>query len=504
MTLLSAVPRRLQDWVQQLDTIPLPIADAALTQALHTLTSPSLSLREMAEQLHDSLPQALVLLRHANKSHLEPCATLEVAIRRLGINHCCELLRQQTHVPEAELPKAYRQCVLVSQHAAQQALGLFGARLGRLQQEVFWATALFLAPLWAMALAQPERMQHWEDRVLAKGQRPEKIELELFGAPLIAICQAIAEHWQLPDWIIQGYKLLHVDLKLLAKAVHIARDNFDPLEQQQRLDADRPLRRWFTQPANSILLANVIAVASHVSWDSARTQRWLGLTALYLQAPKDALYAKVHSNAADSARRNPPNGLWHPAYALLWPPHTPHLRPIRNKPPTAEHLNAWRKHCSELIRTPSPFSNAVQLTACARDALEACGISRMLLLVADRHHSHLQAQQIIGLPKECLRLSLNLEGNVSLTPWLTQARRLEIKGKAPKLPDAIKNLLCREYGIIHSVACNGRVMLLILADQGDNAMHPTAVMAVDKTIACISRALENFISRKTTPSKPGA
>ena len=496
MTLLTAVPRSLQDWVQHLDPIALPVADADITQALRTLTSHGLSLREMAEQLQNSLPQALLLLRHANKSHLEPCATLELAIRRLGVDKCCELLRNQTAVSAQELPRAYQQCILISQHAAQQAMGLFGARLGRLQQEVFWSTALFLSPLWALAFAHPELMQQWEDRVLAKRQRHEKIEKKLFGVSLIRLCQALADHWHLPDWITQGYKLLDVDIKLLARALHIARDVYDPLEQQQRLDADKPLRRWLTQPANSILLSNVIAITSHVSWDNHRTLRWLGLTALYLQVPKDHLYGKVHANAAESARRCPPRGLWHPAYALLWPPFTPHLRPVRNKPPTTENLHAWREHCSKLLALPSTFTNAVQLTACARDALQECGVSRLLILFADRNHTQLLAQQSLGLEKNALQFRLVVNDEPTLQPWISRRARFLAEGQTPPLPESLTNLLCQEYGLIHSVTCNGRVMLLILADQGNNAMHPTTVMAVDKTIACISKALDNFVNRK--------
>ena len=502
MTLLPAVPRHLQDWVEHLDPIALPIAEQAQVSALQTLNNPTLSLREMAELLQQSLPQALVLLRHANKTHLEPCATLEVAIRRLGIEQCSALLRKQRVLAEHEQPRAYRQCVLLSQHAAHQAMGLFGARLGRLQQEVYWSTALFLAPLWALALAQPQLLQQWEDRVLAKGKRADQIERELFGESIISICQAMAEHWHLPEWITLGYKLLKVDVKLLAKALYIARQHQDPLEQQQKLDADKPLRRWITQPANSILLANVLAVASHASWDNRHTERWLSLTALYLQIPQDQLQAKVHNNAAESARRFNTQGLWHPACALIWPPHTAHVRPARNKPPSAENVQIWRKHCTTLLTRPSPFANAVQLTSTAREALAACGLSRMLLMVVDRNQHSLQAQQLIGLPKQCLQLHLSVTEESSLNTWLKQPTKRLINGQPPALPDAIKNLLCREHGVIYSLACNGRVMLLILADQGDNAMHPTTLMAVDKTIACITRALEQFVLGNAPSAKP--
>lgn len=57
----------------------------------------------------------------------------------------------------------------------------------------------------------------------------------------------------------------------------------------------------------------------------------------------------------------------------------------------------WKPLCTELLKQPSPFDNLLQLTSHACRALRACGLQRILLLLADRQHTRLVAQQSSGL-----------------------------------------------------------------------------------------------------------
>jgi hypothetical protein len=89
--------------------------------------------------------------------------------------------------------------------------------------------------------------------------------------------------WHLPIWVQQGYKLLLSEQRELVKVLRIARDSEHPLRQQNRLDDDPTLRRWLNQPANTVLLANGLALSAQQAWDSPHSQRWQYLTSLYLQ-----------------------------------------------------------------------------------------------------------------------------------------------------------------------------------------------------------------------------
>jgi hypothetical protein len=91
------------------------------------------SLRDIADLMQDSPPWCLSVMREANRhthgSLAEP-ENLEVALNRLGLARTEELLARLP-VCRDDIPKALRQLLLISQHATQQANGLFASRLAR-------------------------------------------------------------------------------------------------------------------------------------------------------------------------------------------------------------------------------------------------------------------------------------------------------------------------------------------------------------------------------------
>ncbi|MBU3056335.1 HDOD domain-containing protein [Pseudomonas indica] len=501
----QSLPRSLDAWVKYLDAVRLPISEENHAQVLRALGDSRRSLREIADLLQDTPAMALVVLREANShgSQLgEPAESLEVALTRLGLKRAETLLQRLPARPHPEIPSALRQLQLISQHATQQANGLFAARLARLWQEIHWGSLLFLAPLWPLAAAQPHLLETWEQRVMAKGEPATKVEHDLFGTALLPLCLALAERWRLPDWIIQGYRLLANDHRLLVKALHIARDNEHPLQQQHRLDDDPPLRRWLTQPANTILLANGLALSAHQAWDSPHLLRWQRLAGLYLQLPLGDVQQAIHQQAAQSARQHAELGLWHPAEALLWPWNARHLnpQPAIAPIPTSDALGEWRKQCAQLLQDPTPFTNVPQLTACAGAALEACGLKRIMLLLADRQHSRLQAQFIAGLPRQALGLSLDPAQSQVLRRLLAEPGQLRLTPTntaqfSAMLPGNLKSLFSGDQMLLRSLANNGRVVMLLVADQNGAPFAEVTLQAFTKTAQCIERALGAFARR---------
>ncbi|CAD5106537.1 HDOD domain-containing protein [Zestomonas carbonaria] len=497
-------PRSLEAWVQELDRVPLPISADLHSQLGHVLHDNRRSLRDIADQLQRSPVAALTLLREANRHGgglSQPAESLEVALTRLGLQRSAELLGRLPAGDAATIPRALGQLLLISQHASQQASGLFGARLARLWQEIHCGSLLLLAPLWPLAAAYPGLLETWEQRVLAHGEPALAVEEELFGVPLLHLASRLAEHWRLPDWIAHSYHLLLNDRRLLVKALRIARDNEHPLHQQQQLDAEPVLRRWLTQPANSVLLANSLALSAHVGWGCEHSLRWQRLTGLHLQLPLGEVQQLVHQQAALSARELAPHDLWHPAIALLWPWSANHLRPPEQPaapPPTT--LQDWRAHCAELLRAPSPFLNVVQLTSRAREALNACGLPRILLLLADRQHSRLRAQQASGLDGTIAGFELDPAPSPLLRRLLERPAQLRLSPAnmaqySALLPGPLKALFPSEHLLLRSLAHNGRVVMLLVADREGLVLDDIHAQAFAKTSQCIERALEQFSQR---------
>lgn len=502
----TVIPASLDAWVNHLDAVRLPIPQRSHVLVAKTLSDSRRSLREIAEVMQDSPALALSLIReanqHAQSSLTEPAESLEVALNRLGLKRTQELLESMPVLPAEDIPAALRQVLLISQHAAQQGIGLFGNRLARLWQEVYWGSLLFFSPLWAMAMTHPKQLEEWEARVIQKGECADKVERALFGVRLFEICRALAQLWRLPEWIMQGYAVITDDKRTLIRVLHIARDTHRPLHQQQQLDADPTLRRWLSHPANSLLLANGLALSAQQGWDSPHNLRWQYLTSLYLQLPLHEVQQQVHQNAASSARYHSTPDLWHPALALLmpWAARRVNTHGQPAPPPSAQALQAWRKYCGQLLEEPTAFANPMHLTLCAREALQACGMRRIILLMADKTSSLLRAFQVLGLPKTAFDMTLNVSDSPALQRLMAQPAQVRLTPEnnavvSAAMPANLRSLFPGEHLLLRSLSNNGRVVMLILADQDGGPFSETSVQAFGKTAQCIEKALHTFTAR---------
>ncbi|GFM76367.1 MULTISPECIES: HDOD domain-containing protein [Pseudomonas] len=501
-----SIPKTLDAWIKHLDAVDLPIPSVNHNHVRDALKDSRRSLRDIADMMQESPELVLSVLREANhKSHgmVEPAESLEIAINRLGLARTEILLGRLPAKDPKDIPAAFRQLILISQHATQQANGLFASRLARLWQDIHLGSLLFLSPLWPMALAHPKLLEDWEVRVIHKGESSSVVEKELFGVSLLELCLALAEFWRLPVWVTRGYKVLINERRELVKALHIAREDQDPLRQQQLMDADPNLRRWLNQPANTVLLGNGLALSAQQAWNSPHCLRWERLASLYLQQPLAEVQQQAHQNAANSARIHAETDLWHPAESLIWPWDARRIRRDNDvaPPPSADALQQWRKQCAELLVEPTPFINSMHLTTTARDALVACGMERVMLLMADKTASVVRVHLAGGLPPEVSGLQFSIKESTVLQRLLTQPTQLRITPTnhaqfAALLPAALKGIFKGEHWLIRSLGNNGRVLLLVVADQGGGPLSEISVQAFGKTAQCIERSLAIFSQRK--------
>ncbi|MBK3866205.1 HDOD domain-containing protein [Pseudomonas stutzeri] len=502
MTTTPSLPRTIPAWIKALDDAPLPAFAAVHGKVRLALRDSNRSMRQIAELIQSSPVLALRFIQEANRGigDAQPAESLEIALSRIGLQRAEALLARIPAKDAADIPLPLRQLVLISRHASQQASGLFAARLARLWQDIHWGSLLFLSPAWALVCVYPHLLDSWEQRVLVKGEPASRVERELLGVPLLELCLRLAEHWRLPDWIVQGYRLLGGDRRRLIKALHIARDYEHPLHQQQMLDADPDLRRWLTLPSNTIVLANGLALSAHHSWSGVHSLRWQRLAGLYLQVPLGQLQQMVHQQAVTSARELGPSDLWHPAQGLLWPTGSRFQTLREAAEPSAADLAAWRDQCRRLLADPTPFSNILQLTAGASQALTCAGMQRSLVMLVERRQNRLVAQQCSGLPDDAARLTLAPEQSQILRRLLEKPAQLRLQPSnmarfSALLPGALKTLFVGEHLLLRSLGVDGRVLMLIVADQNGAPLSETALQTFTKTSQCIERALSLFSRR---------
>lgn len=499
----TSFPRTLAAWLDALDAVVLPAFADPYARVQRALRDSSMSMRQISDLIQESPTLALAVIREANRNAAATsklAESLEVALSRIGLKRAEALFAAIPAAKPDDIPAPLRQLMLISGHASQQANGLFASRLARLWQEIHWSSLLFLAPLWALVARHPELLETWEQRVLVKREPVRRVEQSLLGVSLLELCAATAERWGLPGWVGQGYRLLDGDRRKLIKALHIARDNEHPLHQQQMLDADPELRRWVTLPSNTILIANGLALSAHHSWSGVHMLRWQRLAGLYLQVPLAELEQLCHQQAAASARAIGPTDLWHPACGLLWPWESVFQSEKIAKAPDESSLNQWRACCRQLLSEPSPYGNVLQLTASASSALIHAGMQRVLLMLVDHKQQRLICQQASGLPQEAARLVFDPAQSQVLRRLLEKPVLLRLKPDnvaqfSALLPGPIKALFPSEHLLLRSIGYEGRVVMLLIADQNGSAFSETSLQAFTKTVQCIERALGTFSKR---------
>jgi len=119
---------------------------------------------------------------------------------------------------------------------------------------------------------------------------------------------------------------------------------------------------------------------------------------------------------------------------------------------------------------------------------------------ADKTLSTLRAHQVDGLPKDADHLSLDVTQSTLLQRLLEKAAQVRLTPDnhaqfSALLPPILRRLFNGEHLMLRSLSCNGRVVMLMVADQGGGPFSETTVQAFGKTAQCIEKALHSFTNR---------
>ncbi len=502
---------------QSLSKIVLPAERKQLERLAGLLESDLLSITELTREIMLIPVVALQICRVAGEAARPrdiDILTLEQACGLLGTQRIAQVLKTIPTVERDELPLAYRQLLSISKHAQMQAQGLFAHRMARLWQEMSLACLLFLAPCWAMIYHRPDLFEQWDTRHLFPDTfRSRADAVFLDSSDVLGLAQQVAEDWWLPPWILQGYRSLGTSRRVMVKALHIARDTDHPHQQQLKLDADKQLSRWLTQPANSLLMANGIALASHHDWEARHAQRWQQLTALYLGISLPAVQRHTHENAVESAQRQgAERDLWQPAESLLWPQATRRTRSIEKElspgtAPTAHKADpgAWRQHCLTLLARPSVFATIPQLLAAGLRAFtEGLAVSECWVALYNGREQQLVISASAGYPADRRLIGVRLgpcRGN-AWGDWLSSAQRHDMdvprqEQRAGLLPAPLKAVSQGRCYHLLPLAPNGALLGLVYISNGPNQplLDEKRATALIKTADCLEKALEAFRTR---------
>lgn len=508
---------------QSLNNFVLPIEKNQCARLMSHLDNELLGMTELAREILQVPAAALQICRVAGEIARQrdiDILTLEQACNMLGTLRLGSLLRSLPITENDQLPLAYRQLVSISEHALIQAQGLFANRMARLWHEVSLASLLFLSPCWVLIYHRPELMQVWDARHLDNQSAHGELNAWLQDSTqILSLAQQLAEDWWLPPWIIQGYRSLGSSRRVMVKAIHIARDSQHPQQQQALLDADRTLTRWLTLPANSLLMANGIALGAHHDWNARHTGRWQQLAALYLGCSLADVQSATHVNAVASAHAqfaSQGHALWLPAKSLIAQVGNRRQQRATLKAPTQPasatpamapqaDIALWREHCLQLMTQPTPFNQLADLLHSALEALNRglgstpCWIAlyngkrKQLIVMGSRGLDASQALQGMAL------------GNCRDTQWgrWLKSRELHLidadslRRDSLVIPAQIKSLIEEPGTCLLPLQHRGQIIALLGArftaggSLSDDQQHKLLL----KTAECIYQALIRYHSK---------
>lgn len=511
-------PKPLDEWVRLLDRTALPVHTGQKERVQRVMSNPNSSIGEISRAISEAPSIALIMFREANRSRSslsEPAHNLDTVLKRLGTARCIHLLSSLMDESSVPIPANLRQVWLMGQHANRHANALFAHKMARLWQEIHWGSLLFFSPVWPLLTRHPELFDIWEQRVLGNQEPARNVERELLGVPLVKLCHALAEHWSLPQWIIDGYATMGSNTRIMARALHLSRLHERPLEQQRRLDEQKDLNSWLNKPGNSIVLASGLALASHNSWGDRHSLRWQWLLSLYLQRPLPAIQQKIHQTSVEHARYLGHTNLWHPARALLWPWNTRRIQaqvaakqssqPAATRPATENavpaespqpgiNLPLWREQAQQLLVRPSPFRNSLQLLNHFIQLFQHGALDRVLVLGIDATTGTLTPVCQLGYELDPGQSLPDPASNPVFRHVTEKRKSLHIHdGNYSKVADHLNRdflaLLNSRNMLLGSIHHKDRPVLLVLADAWGQPMQAESLRAFNASNRYLEQAL---------------
>ena len=122
------------------------------------------------------------------------------------------------------------------------------------------------------------------------------------------------------------------------------------------------------------------------------------------------------------------------------------------------------------------------------------------MLFRSRALSTLRVHQAAGVPRDATNLSLDVVNSTLLQRMLEKPAQVRFTPDnhaqfAALLPPILRRLFNGEHLLLRSLSCNGRVVMVMIADQGGGPLSETTVQAFGKTAQCIEKALHSFTNR---------
>lgn len=509
-------PRSFDAWLELLAPLQPPIDAATRTAASALLTQGAGSVA-VAQRLASD-PAAVALLFRATNTALarydRAAHSLDHAIGLLGAARTQAIL-DEAPVLAADHPRAtaYRQMLLRSRHAAQQALlwsegtGLWPA------EEVYWSTLVAAAPLWLLTLEAGDCCEQLEQLRARQGAVRREQVIDALGCTPRELAAALSERWLLPELSRQSWQRAVVgSLRQWIRLEHIAHLDEPPAFVETER-ASKALHELCHRPALIVAVADALAEEADWDWHSRRCLRLMRIAATACRRPVATLLANCHQAAAAISRDADPDLLTPAARLLcgwrqaqLWqqipaadaaapaPATAPSVTADKATDPAAVLTGALQR-----LRVPGAIDGTRAALELALDTLRrGIGLQRCAALLV-RANGELQTVLGAGIGQTAKLRQFRgaSRGNALLTQLLGKpvCLRLGADNRArfwPHLPEDFRSAIDCEEFLLMTVFAGARPVAMLYADNApgaapDDRQHQLFKQLCVQVSACLGR-----------------
>ncbi len=453
----NAISGALDEWLQRLDRIELPIFDASALQLVRLCGNENVRVTQLSALVERDPGLTLRLLRYINalehKRLRAEVATVQHALMMLGLTRLKAL---PEGIPRVEqLQPADREQLLqrfaMAYHGAYQARDWAQLRKDMEPDEVFMATLLHGLGETLLWLHAPELLREIQAQS-HQGMEPEEAQYVVLGFGIDQLTGELTRRWGLPA--------------LLGDSLH-----------PENAQNPRVL---------GIMLATQLSRVVREGWYNEATTRVIEQVASYIHLDFGEAATRLHRNAVEAVRESLFYGAPTAALLLLHPAE-PEGAPGRSHLPghpqpagmevdfcLAPQLQLLRSIQAKLASAPMEPKAAIDLTL--QGMHDGIGLNRVVFAMLTPDRAQLRGRSIIGSDNDPVfsRFRVELENAPLFKRLLAKPQSVWVSRKnrevfLPLLPDDFLELTGTEDFLAMSVFVRNRPVGIFYADRHTDA-----------------------------------
>ncbi len=309
----------LTQWVDFLKAKSLPVHVRTVQQLQYLIQDPRTSLQKLVAPIERDPVFALHLVKLGNTLSRNPTThigTVKLGVSILGMDRIAALCEQLPTIKINHASVAHKQyfhAIANSFHASIQAADLCRFPGKDMINETRMAALFFGIGHWALWRYAPVQMSAVMIKIHEEQADVVLAENDVFGCTIQQISLELARHWKLSHLALDALDHNKSPDRAFLDKIHRYAQRTEEFSDEET----RAIKQLLSASFYPVKLANWLALAQPLGWQSAKSQRILELISDFLRRPVDHVIRRINANTVKASRLYHLNGIMAPATQML-------------------------------------------------------------------------------------------------------------------------------------------------------------------------------------------